>query len=468
MQQTYALTVILVLGLLTSVCAKAQTQRNVILFLGDGMGISTVTAARIFAGQLEGNSGEEHVLSFETFPNVALIKTYNTDRQVPDSAGTMTAIITGEKTRFWVLSVDASVAQNDCEQALTHELPTLLELAERGGFATGIISTARITHATPAATYAHVPSRDWEDDSKLPEAAKNAGCRDIARQLTEFSHGDGLDVMLGGGRQHFLPREQSDPEYPDKLGARRDGRNLIDEWLNKGSDRQYVWNNAQFSELSSSADGQILGLFEPSHMQYEADRPKDRGTEPALAEMTRLAIERLQKNERGFFLLVEGGRIDHGHHAGNAYRALTDTVAFADAVSEALRLTSPSETLILVTADHSHTFTISGYPKRGNPILGKAAGINGEWLTDLQGKPYTTLSYANGPGYLAERQDLTEVDTQAMNYRQVAGLPMFTETHAGEDVAAYAHGANAEALHGVMEQNKLYAIMHAALFGQEN
>ena len=108
------------------------------------------------------------------------------------------------------------------------------------------------------------------------------------------------------------------------------------------------------------------------------------------------------------------------------------------------------------------------YPKRGNPILGKAAGVNGEWLTDSTGKPYTTLSYANGPGYLAERPDLTEVDTEAKDYRQVAAVPTFIETHAGEDVAAYALGVNARALHGVMEQNELYAIMYTALFGQEH
>ena len=164
--------------------------------------------------------------------------------------------------------------------------------------------------------------------------------------------------------------------------------------------------------------------------------------------------------------MVEGGRIDHGHHAGNAYRALTDTVAFADAVSEAMRLTNPAETLILVTADHSHTFTISGYPKRGNPILGKAVDVTGKWLTDSSGRPYTTLGYANGPGYRAEQPDLTEVDTEAMDYRQVAGVPMFVETHGGEDVAAYAFGVNAQALHGVMEQNELYAILHDALFGR--
>ena len=128
-----------------------------ILFLGDGMGVSTVTAARIFAGQQQGGSGEEYVLPFETFPNVALVKTYNTDSQVADSAGTMSAIMTGEKTRIGVIGVAASVPQNDCASALQNALPTLLEDAEDEGLATGIISTARITHATPAATYAHSP-----------------------------------------------------------------------------------------------------------------------------------------------------------------------------------------------------------------------------------------------------------------------------------------------------------------------
>lgn len=475
MQRDYfGLMAVVLVGLLIGSCATAQVadpdqgrKRNVILFLGDGMGVSTVTAARIFAGQLKGDSGEENLLSFETFPHVALIKTYNTDRQVPDSAGTMSAIVTGEKTRAGVLSIAASVPRGDCAQALTHELPTLLELAEQRGLATGIVSTARITHATPAATYSHGPERDWEDDGTLPQAAKIAGCRDIARQLVEFPYGNGPEVILGGGRQHFLPKEQSDPEYPGKSGIRGDGANLIDVWLAAGTDRTYVWNNTQFSALSAADDGQLLGLFEPSHMQFEADRPQDPGTEPTLLQMTRFAIERLQHNDRGFFLMVEAGRIDHGHHAGNAYRALTDTVAFADAISEALRLTSPGDTLILVTADHSHTLTIGGmYPERGNPILGKAA-IDGKWLTDSTGKPYTTLSYANGPGYRKERPDLTDVDTQAKDYRQVAAIPIFMETHAGEDVAAYAFGVNAEALHGVMEQNELYAILYTALFGQE-
>ena len=115
--------------------------------------------------------------------------------------------------------------------------------------------------------------------------------------------------------------------------------------------------------------------------------------------MTVKALEILQKNKKGFFLMVEGGRIDHGHHAGNAFRALTDAIEFAKAVQVARDKTKRAETLIIVTADHSHTFTIVGYPKRGNPILGKVVWPgHTEPERDMLGRPYTTLSYANGPG----------------------------------------------------------------------
>ncbi|MEZ5561096.1 MAG: alkaline phosphatase [Pseudomonadales bacterium] len=442
-------------------------KRNVILFLGDGMGISTITAARIFAGQAQGGSGEEFSLSFERFPNVALIKTYNTDAQVPDSAGTMSAIMTGTKTRAGVISVAPVVARNDCAGSLQNPMPTLLEMAEDAGYATGVISTARITHATPAATYSHVPNRNWESDAQLPENAVAEGCRDIARQLVEFDHGDGIDVILGGGRAMFLASTEADPEYPNATGIRRDGADLAQTWQAGASGRAYVWNRAGFDALDPATSGQVLGLFEPSHMQYEADRARDPGGEPSLAEMTRFAIERLQRNGSGYFLMIEGGRIDHAHHEGNAYRALVDTGAMADAVSVAESLTSADDTLIIVTADHSHTLTINGYPGRGNPILGKVATEPGNYTLDAQGHPYTTLSYANGPGYQAEIPDLTNVDTEDPDYLQIATLPMAGETHGGEDVAAFASGRNADQVHGVMEQNRLFDAMYQTLFPGE-
>ena len=440
--------------------SRQANSDNVILFLGDGMGISTVTAARIFAGQQQGLQGEEYSLSFEGFEHLALIKTYNTDAQVPDSAGTISAILTGEKTRAGVSGIKSSVERGNCKEALENPLPTILEAAEAAGFLTGIVSTARITHATPAGTYAHFPERNWENNSELSEQAVEEGCRDIARQLVEFDFGDGIEVILGGGRAQFLPINSEDPEYPERNGTRTDSRNLIDEWAAKSSDRKYVWNLKAFSNLNPESNSQFLGLFEPSHLKFEVDRVKDSAGEPSLAEMTAFAIKRLSfDSKKDFFLLVEAGRIDHGHHAGNAYRALTDTVAFSDAIKVAQSLVDENETLMIVTADHSHTMTISGYPSRGNPILGLV-----DTMKDATSKPYTTLSYANGPGYQRSIPDLSKIDVKDINYRQLAGVPMYSETHAGEDVAAYATGPNSKDVRGTMEQNQLHGVMYKTLF----
>lgn len=452
--------------------AAAEGRRSVILFIGDGMGVSTVTAARIFAGQLAGGPGEEHSLSFESFPNLALVKTYTVDRQVADSAGTMTAIITGTKTRSGVLSVSPEVVRGDCAAGLEQPLPTLLERAEQEGFLTGIVTTTTLTHATPAAAYGHAADRNWEHDAAMPEEAVAAGCRDLARQLIEFAPGDGIEVMLGGGRAHFLGTAQADPEHPDKTGLRADGRNLVEQWL-RGGRRAYAWRLEQLNALEAGEAEQVLGLFEPGHMQFEADRNKQ--MEPSLARMTEFAVRRLRNRGRGFFLLVEGGRIDHAHHFGNAYRALVDTVALDTAVAKAAALTDPADTLILVTADHSHTLTISGYPQRGNPILGKVESAPGASTEGRHGAPYATLSYANGPGWRERLPDLTEIDTEAPDFIQLAAFPTFMptpkgpvliETHGGEDVPAYAQGLNAAALGGVIEQNLLHDLMHEALFGR--
>lgn len=204
--------------------------RNVILFLGDGMSLTTVAAARIFEGQRNGNPGEENLLSWERFPATAFSKTYNTDSQTPDSAGTMTAITTGVKTHMGAIGVSAG-QRTDCADSLDKGLLTWLQLADSAGMATGVVSTARLTHATPAATYAHSPERNWENDTDLPEAAKAAGCKDIAQQLLSTSrYGRGPLVALGGGRGEFTTVEERDPEYDDKVGQRLDGRSLVTEW----------------------------------------------------------------------------------------------------------------------------------------------------------------------------------------------------------------------------------------------
>lgn len=441
---------------------KPGKARNVILFVGDGMGLSTVAAARILEGQRKGYAGEENALSFERFPYGALSKTYSVNGQTPDSAPTMTAMVTGIKTLQGVLSVTQKVTNNNCASAAGQGVATILEVSETLGLATGIVSTARITHATPAATYAHTPNRDWESDANLTAEAKANGCKDIAAQLVDFPYGNGLEVALGGGRPAFMPKTMADPEDAGTTGSRLDGRNLTTEWTAARPASRYVWNKAQFDAIDPASTDHLLGLFERSHMEYETDRASDTGKEPSLAEMTAKAIDILQAHsgDKGYFLMVEGGRIDHAHHAGNASRALVETIALSDAVRIADQRTSADDTLIVVTADHSHTFTVAGYPDRGNDILGKVV-TDGALALDANGLPYTTLGYANGPGYRGPgaRADLTGTDTADKNFLQEAAVPLGSETHAAEDVAIYARGPGASAFHGVVEQNTIFHVL---------
>ena len=221
----------------------------------------------------------------------------------------------------------------------------------------------------------------------------------------------------------------------------QDARNLPQEWIDKYPNSAYIWNQQQFDSIDPASTDHLLGLFQSEHMQYEADRAEDTGGEPSLAQMTRLAIEILSRNSQGYFLLVEGGRIDHGHHDNNAYRALTDGIAFADAVAVADEMTDLNDTLIIVTADHSHTFNFSGYPERGNPILGKVASSDSEGnlggklkLMDDE-KPFTTVGYYVGPGAAwvgGPRPDISEVDTvNDKNYIQQAAIPAEDDAHGG-------------------------------------
>ncbi|MCH8265378.1 MAG: alkaline phosphatase, partial [Proteobacteria bacterium] len=280
-----------------NIVPNLSTARNVILFIGDGMGVTTVTAARIFDGQSKGMSGEENVLPFEIFPNVALIKTYTANQMVADSAGSASAMNTGVKTRAGVIGIGPQAYRGSCEDA------------------------------------------------------------------------------------------------------------LVSIWAEGASNRHYISTARELSTLK--ADEQVLGLFSSSHMTFVAERESDT-SEPGLAEMTAKAIELLATRENGYFLMVEGARIDHGHHAGIAGYALLETQEFARAVAIALEAVDLSDTLVLVTADHSHTLTMGGYTTRGNPILGLVVGNDVTGRPDPEphladdGLPYSVLSYANGPGGLTE------------------------------------------------------------------
>jgi len=441
-----------------SAAPAASGARNVILFVGDGMGISTVTAARILEGQLDGKSGEGNELSFELFPRVGLSQVHNFDSQVPDSAGTMTAMMAGKKTDRGLINVDRHGVRGNCATIAGNELTSWFMTAEIMGLATGVVTTARLSHATPAATYAVAIDRNHEADVDLPP-----GCNqpDIASQLIDFPYGDGIEVALGGGRRNFLPKTTSDPEETTKKGRRSDGRNLAAEWAAR-PDATYVWNQAQFDAVDLGTTNHLLGIFERGHMEYELDRSNDGAGEPSLTEMTEMAIAMLSRDDDGFVLVVEAGRIDHAHHATNAHRALTETIELSDAVARALEMVDTEETLVIVTADHSHGLTISGYPDRGNDILGLENNDDGS-----DGLPYTTLNYATGPERHLEsdgsRADLSQIDTTDPDFQQAAAIPRDGAAHTGEDVPIYATGPRAGKFGKVLGQPRIGKLILDAL-----
>lgn len=463
---------------------RPDRARNVILFIGDGMDVATVTASRILANQDAGSGGPMTPLSFESFPQLALARTYGSNVIVSDSANTATALLTGIKTAIGAIGTGSGAPAAACDSA---RVMSLLELAEQQGLATGIVTNTRVTHATLAAAYAQAPNRRWELDRQVSSAAAQAGCADISRQLVEFDAGDGIEVILGGGRTTFFPKTRRDEEAdgemegrfepsvvrrserrllgPLQYGARSDGRNLVREWQQRYPGGAYVWNNTQLDELSPD-QLPVFGLFEATHMEFEVDRRTDFGGEPSLSAMTRFAVQRLAAQPQGFFLLVEGGLIDHAHHGNNAARALREALELARAVAVADELTGDDDTLLIVTADHGHTLTLSGYPRRQDSILGLTTMMVGPPRPGFSGRPglpaYTILNYASGRGAGMERSLLEDATTD-INYLQPALNPIPDSVHGGQDVPVYSKGPGSELLGGTVEQNYVFHVIAAAL-----
>ncbi|KAM7348585.1 membrane-bound alkaline phosphatase-like [Cochliomyia hominivorax] len=437
--------------------------KNIILFLGDGMSIHTVTAARSYMGDASKQ------LVFEKFPYVGLSKTFCVDKQVPDSASTATGYLTGVKGNYGTIGVNAQVTRFDCELGQDESLHTqsIAKWAQDSGKWTGLVTTARVTHASPAGVYAHTANRDWENDAKIfndsCDPFKNL---DIARQLVEWPVGQNLRVILGGGRRNFLNETELDEtELP---GQRLDGRNLIEEWLSikeqENKRAAYVSNKNDLNNLDLENTDYLMGLFASSHCPYHGDLERDnlKETVPSLSEMTEKAIELLQRSENGYFLFVEGARIDMAHHDTRARRSMEETVEFNKAVEMALKLTSQEDTLIVVTSDHSHTMTINGYASRQSDILGLSDDVADDGL------PYTILSYANGPGYdktfsaKKGRKNLSNKDFTDPKLKYMATVPLVSETHGADDVGIFALGPFAHYFTGNYVQTNLPMLMARA------
>ncbi|WP_429154134.1 alkaline phosphatase [Aeromonas media] len=434
--------------------AQASDAKNVILFIGDGMGPSVLTATRLF------KVGEEGNLEIMSLPRSARIKTFSHDAQTTDSAPSMAAYTTGVKMNNEVIAMSSDTKAvapskdangnkgiNNCTDDNGTPVPTILELAKAAGKSVGAVTTTELTHATPAATYAHICHRDAA--YAIAEQAVPGGAGFNA------ALGDGVDVLMGGGANHWTPYSASNK------GGRADGRDLTAELSAQGY--QYVTTQSDLAKIES---GKVLGLFSAkSHLDYELDRVAKgaANTQPSLSEMTAKAIDLLSQNSQGYFLMVEGGRIDHALHATNAKRSLTDAVALDEAVKTALGKVDLADTLIVVTADHDHTMTINGYAAKGNPVLDLVKNGDGSTQHDVDGKPFTTLVFGNGPNRADVRPTLTSDQVMADDYLQETGVKLGSETHGGGDVMLFADGAGSGRFKGTLDNTLVFGKLKEAL-----
>lgn len=365
-----------------------HSAKNVILLIGDGMGFPQLTAARIDKANENLSEYAQIELFMDAMEQTGYVSVYSANAFVTDSAPASTAMATGNKTNNGVISQDATAIQGKKDG---QNMTTILEMAERAGLSTGIITTTRITHATPAAFYAHVDNRDNESE--------------IADQLRESN----IEVILGGGLQYFVGKNITDPA--GKEGKREDDRDLLEDFASRGY--LNVYDGPAFDRVDAKKTDKLLGLFESSHMQYEVERSGSESPDPCLAQMTGKAISILSKNQNGFFLMVEGGRIDHAGHERNLSKNIADTLAFDDAVKQALDFAAQdNHTLVIVTADHEcgglvlQPENLETYEGGAvDPIFAsgttKTQGPRYDFITEMEEATHTAVDVpimASGPG----------------------------------------------------------------------
>ena len=290
----------LVFALIFTAAAQAEV-KNVILLIGDGLGIGQIDMTRYLAGD------KDHELELMKLPETGIMMTSSTEG-VTDSAAAGTAMATGHKVYNGAIAMNKNGA----------ELDSVLDFAQVRNKATGVISTNTVTDATPAAFIASVEDRGMGGE--------------IAKQAIN----NGVDVMLGGGREDFMEEEA--------------GEDLIAKAKENGY--QYVSDKTQLNKVIAM-DGKLLGLFNDSYMNYIKDRDDVGSNEPSMEAMTKKAIEVLSEDEDGFFLMAEGARIDHASHAADIPGVVAETLDFDASVKAAMDFAEENgDTLVIVTADH--------------------------------------------------------------------------------------------------------------------
>jgi len=478
-----------------SLTPNTNLARNLIIMIGDGMSLPTVTAARVYKAQQEEREFTSTKLAWETLDYAGLSKTYNSDYMVSDSASTAFAMYSGVKTAGYTMGYDNTIRRLDLtsEEGAT-EVDTVLDWAQQAGKKTGFVTNTRMGHATPAALYAKTVSRFWECENDMVKDIEDGIItqedidtyqpRDITRQLVENQAGKKMDIMLGGGRAAWLPRTDLRWDYDsDEWNCTRwDGRNLIEEWSGNHSGGVYIENRTELMNIDFDQTDSVLGIFTNTYVTWD-DLVNDTNDKPHLVDMATQAVKFLQHkaDDNGFFLMIEGGKIDQAHHNGKAVRALSETLAFDKAVEEVLNLVDLEDTLVIVTADHAHTMSIGGYAGRVEDITGVVVEGDGTLPLGEDGGTFTVLSYGNGPGYMQyngtgvgdytmiDRHPMEKLDKADIAYKQASAAPLSSETHGGDDVGIWAGGPMAHLFHGVHEQSYIGHVMsYAACIGPQS
>lgn len=411
--------------LLITGCGKFSERKpvNVIFIVPDGFSYAVWSSVRYMS------VGSQGLTALDRFPHSARYSTSAYDSWITDSAAGITAIMTGHKCANGILSQDSTAVY---KKSSGNDIQTLMEYAATQGMATGIITNTSIYHATPAGCYAHEFDR--------------GAYANIVSQLIdgEFTP----DIIMGGGRQYMFPADYADPES-GKLCSRKDDRNITAELEKKGY--KYFDSQSGFEEWNTDTDKKALGLFDYSHMLYEMDRKDDKLGEPSLWEMTEKTLNTLDGAEKGFFLLVEAGKIDHAAHGIEEPEFLYECFTFDKTLKVVLDfLENNPNTLVLAATDHG---------------CGGANGIgfrDSSGIVDTDGFPgvYTHNEKELFPDSLKVAEPIVigwasnplsmEIDTVKYDYRS---------THTAEDGIAFAAGYSSENLNGYISNTDLYNIM---------
>jgi alkaline phosphatase len=452
--------------------AAKRKAKNVILFIGDGMSMQAKELGRILSKGLSDGKFND-LLAMEKMPNMALITTSGYDSLVTDSANSMSAYMTGNKSVVNAMGVYENKTKTPLDDPKVETVAEILSRSKKMSY--GMVSTAAITDATPAAVMSHTRRRGEQNY--------------IASEY--LNRNNPPKVVMGGGAQFFLPLSTPGSK-------RKDNRNLINEFKEKGY--QFAGTKAELNALDS--DKPILGLFTMSHMNVYMDReflPKNKKVlkgfmdQPGLLDMTKKAVSVLEKNPNGFFLMSEGGSIDKQLHTMDWQRATYDTIEFDKTIEWAQDYSKKhnDDTLIIVVADHAHGVSISGTYKEENGKVGReAVRVYGDakWPTFVDANhdgfpdnpdPDVTLAvqYANAPDHYENYRFQQEptvpatVDAKGkvtanpkrapQGARLVEGdIPTTTgetqECHSADDVVLMAQGPGSEYFHGVMDNTEVF------------